>query len=165
MTTANYLRYPSLQKLIQAGAGRPQMERAAVSYTYVQLCRQTLHEACSESMLDPALRFSLGDDLGANSLAVTFMHLVRNNFTEDTGLRGPILAFAMDEFNALISWIQRNGINLPLPATTDGLTIVTQRWIGNISKQCPRSLWFSYAINQPAFIALKGDLKAWRHIA
>lgn len=162
MNNADYLRYPSLQQLAQIGADRAQMERSVVSFTYIQICRQTLSDVCGESMSAQTLRFSLGDDLGAQSMAVAFMHLMRNNFNENTGLNGLALTFAKDEFEAFINWIQRNNISLATPATTSGLSVATRQWIGNITPSCPRSLWFAYAINQTAYARFKNDLKSWR---
>ena len=162
MHNADYLTYPSMQQLAQMRVDRGQMERSIVSYTYIQICRQTLSDACGESMSAQTLRFSLGDDLGAQSMAVAFMHLMRNNFNENTGLNGPALTFAKDEFEAFINWIQRNNISLAAPATTAGLSAATRQWIGNINSGCPRSLWFAYAINQPAYANFKNDLKSWR---
>jgi hypothetical protein len=161
MSNANYLTYPEITELARMGADSGQIERSVVSWSYVQLCRQTMQDACGESMASLPMRLALGEDLGAKELAVVFLHLFRLNFKEQTGLNGPILTFAQDEFDAFGMWVTRNGITLPQPVTGASLATVTQSWIGSISAQCPRSLWLSFALKQPAYSTLRADLKSW----
>lgn len=165
MHNADYLTYPALEQLALMRVDRGQMERSILSYEYIQICRQTLSDVCGESMSDPVIRFSLGDDLGAQALAGTLIYLMGNSFNEKTGLNGPALTFAKDELEAFNKWCLRNNVSLPAPATIADLSNATTQWIGSINSGCPRSLWFSYAINQPAYAIFKNDLKSWRYNA
>jgi hypothetical protein len=163
MPNATYLTYPEMTELVRVGADRGQVERSVVSWTYVQLCRQVLSDVDKESTMEFTIRsLALGPDLGANSLAVALLHLARENFKEKSGLNGPILALASDEYVAFGMWVTRNNIKLPQPVTAASLATVTKQWIGEIGPHCPRSLWQSYALRQPAYAGLRKDLLEWR---
>lgn len=163
MANAAYLTYPEMAELVRTGADRGQLERSVVSWTYVQLCRQVLCDVDNEKLAEFTMRsLTLGPDLGANSLAVILLHLARENFKEKTGLNGPILSLANDEYVAFGMWVNRNGIQLPQPVTAATLSTVTKQWIGEIGAHCPRSLWQSYALRQPAYAELRKDLLEWR---
>lgn len=166
MANANYLSYPRLESLLATGIGRQQIERSLSSYAYVILCRETMQERMGERLDDPSIGV-IGESNGEENLAAIFYYLSVNSFNESTGLNGPIKSFAEQELIAFKSWAEeKHGFILTsdvqnMMAIFGEIRRITKLWIDNISPQAPRTLWFIYAIQDPANKQLRSDLKEW----
>lgn len=167
MAKARYLDYPDLQSLMASGASRKQIEKSLVSYSYLMLCRHALQELLREKLADISITFSLGDDLGAESLAVLFIHMKLPMFTEPSSLNGPIKELADRESEAFEKWAKRTqGFEWPNDATAlvkmvDRITSHCRQWIGDFTPAAPRSLWFVESIKSVDRIELRRDLRDW----
>ena len=167
MAKARYLDYPDLQSLMSSGASRKQIEKSLASYSYLMLCRHALQELLREKLADISIPFSLGDDLGAESLAVIFIYMKLPMFAEPSSLNGPIKELADREREAFEQWAKRTqGFEWPHDATAlvkmvDRITSLCRQWVGDFTPSAPRSSWFVESIQSVDRIELRRDLRDW----
>ncbi len=171
MAKARYLDYPDAMTMMASGASRRQIEKAMASYSYVMLCRHALQELLQEKLADPSVVFSLGDDLGAQDLAVLLIYMRLPMFSEASCLNGPIKEFADRESEAFQAWAsQTQRFEWPHDATAlaklaDRIASLCRMWIGNFSATAPRSAWFLENIQSPGRLQLRCDLRDWTILA
>jgi hypothetical protein len=152
---------------MSSGASRKQIEKSLASYSYLMLCRHALQELLREKLADISIPFSLGDDLGAESLAVIFIYMKLPMFAEPSSLNGPIKELADRESEAFEQWAKRTrGFEWPHDATAlvkmvDRITSLCRQWVGDLTPSAPRSSWFVESIQSVDRIELRRDLRDW----